>query len=204
MKLPQLCLVSATTPDYSGSSNLQTLHNNPLENSMEDDWEDTNGGTDQETATQHQSNLRRNKYSGLKWVDGCVDARIRIDKGRLRTVKMTIDRQDLDGVTMDNQRKLIQHALDEYNALRVEQKLPALQARPWQIAVAAELKSGSDIMVATGTGSGKTISYLLPLLADPSATILVVSPLLSLMEDQVSLEAGNWISKLDLTCLLNR
>ncbi|WJK42026.1 DEAD/DEAH box helicase [Solwaraspora sp. WMMA2056] len=68
--------------------------------------------------------------------------------------------------------------------------------RPWQHqAYAAELaRAGRHVVVATGTGSGKSLAYLLPalatLLADPRATVLYLAPTKALAADQLRTVAG--------------
>ena len=63
--------------------------------------------------------------------------------------------------------------------------------QPWRHqAYAAELAhSGRHVIVATGTGSGKSLAYLLPalasLLADPRATVLYLAPTKALAADQL-------------------
>ena len=44
---------------------------------------------------------------------------------------------------------------------------------------------GKDTMVRAGTGAGKSLCYQGLTLLRPGATVLVVSPLIALMEDQV-------------------
>jgi ATP-dependent helicase YprA (DUF1998 family) len=59
------------------------------------------------------------------------------------------------------------------------------EKKDWQIAAASELLLGRDVTVVTGTGSGKSMCYLLTVIANLNGIIMVLSPLLSLMEDQV-------------------
>ncbi|MFV2019149.1 DEAD/DEAH box helicase [Micromonospora sp. LOL_023] len=67
---------------------------------------------------------------------------------------------------------------------------------PWQHqAYAAELAHGGrHVVVATGTGSGKSLAYLLPalstLLADPRATVLYLAPTKALAADQFRAVTG--------------
>ncbi|MGZ6792554.1 MAG: DEAD/DEAH box helicase, partial [Mycobacteriales bacterium] len=62
---------------------------------------------------------------------------------------------------------------------------------PWEHqAQAAELaRSGRSVVLATGTASGKSLGYLLPVLAsqleDPAATALYLSPTKALATDQL-------------------
>jgi superfamily II RNA helicase len=60
------------------------------------------------------------------------------------------------------------------------------QHKIWQIAAASEFLMGRDVMVVTGTGSGKSMCYLLTAMAKLDGIVMVLSPLLSLMEDQVT------------------
>jgi DEAD/DEAH box helicase domain-containing protein len=58
-----------------------------------------------------------------------------------------------------------------------------------QVAAAEAAHSGSNVVVATGTASGKSLAYLMPvltaLLADPKATALYLSPTKALAMDQL-------------------
>jgi ATP-dependent DNA helicase RecQ len=56
--------------------------------------------------------------------------------------------------------------------------------RPGQAQVVEAVLSGSDVLAVMPTGSGKSLGYQLPALMLPPLT-LVVSPLISLMKDQV-------------------
>lgn len=57
----------------------------------------------------------------------------------------------------------------------------------WQLEVAEAILCGEDVIVDVGTGSGKTLCFTLPLLADGAQDdiVLTVSPLTALMIDQV-------------------
>lgn len=55
----------------------------------------------------------------------------------------------------------------------------------WQLDVTEALLLGLDCIVLAGTGSGKTIPFILPLMLRPNVQGLVISPLKVLQEDQV-------------------
>ena len=57
--------------------------------------------------------------------------------------------------------------------------------RPGQLGCARAVLAGRDAAVFMVTGSGKSLCYQLPAFHAPRATVLVVSPLISLMDDQV-------------------
>lgn len=56
----------------------------------------------------------------------------------------------------------------------------------WQLDVAEALLLGLDCSVVAGTGAGKTLPFVLPLLVEDRKIILIISPLNALEEDQVS------------------
>ncbi|KAJ7745181.1 P-loop containing nucleoside triphosphate hydrolase protein [Mycena maculata] len=56
----------------------------------------------------------------------------------------------------------------------------------WQIDVAEALLLGLDAVVIAGTGAGKTIPFMMPVLLHRDKFVLVVSPLKVLQEDQAS------------------
>lgn len=57
--------------------------------------------------------------------------------------------------------------------------------RPWQLEAAGHVLQGKHIAVIAGTGSGKTMAIILPLLARPTFASLTISPLKRLMDLQV-------------------
>ena len=57
--------------------------------------------------------------------------------------------------------------------------------RAWQIEMAAGMLESRDSLCLTKTGDGKTYCFLVASIYNPSLIFLVVSPLISLMEDQV-------------------
>jgi superfamily II DNA/RNA helicase len=61
----------------------------------------------------------------------------------------------------------------------------ALREEEWQIKAAADLVTGTDVMVITATGSGKTMCFYLAAISRQDRSFLVICPLLSLMADQV-------------------
>ncbi|KAF9242905.1 P-loop containing nucleoside triphosphate hydrolase protein [Melanogaster broomeanus] len=54
----------------------------------------------------------------------------------------------------------------------------------WQLDVAEALVLGLDCSVIAGTGAGKTMPFIMPLFAEPSKHVLIISPLNALEEDQ--------------------
>ncbi|KAJ3497511.1 hypothetical protein NLJ89_g10341 [Agrocybe chaxingu] len=55
--------------------------------------------------------------------------------------------------------------------------------RDWQLDVAEAIILGLDSVVIAGTGAGKTIPFMLPLLLDKKKKVIVISPLKILQED---------------------
>ncbi|KDQ56801.1 hypothetical protein JAAARDRAFT_131803, partial [Jaapia argillacea MUCL 33604] len=60
---------------------------------------------------------------------------------------------------------------------------------PWQLDVAEAFILGLDAVVIAGTGAGKTMPFIMPLLLKEwqNKTIGIISPLKALQRDQVSL-----------------
>jgi ATP-dependent helicase YprA (DUF1998 family) len=58
--------------------------------------------------------------------------------------------------------------------------------RKWQAVAIAAIVTGRDVLVKAGTSSGKSLVFQALIVARPKATVLVISPTIALMEDQVS------------------
>ena len=74
--------------------------------------------------------------------------------------------------------------------------------RPGQESVIAAILAGRDVMAVMPTGAGKSICYQIPALVLPGIT-LVVSPLISLMQDQVSALIHNGVRAAYINSLLS-
>jgi len=57
---------------------------------------------------------------------------------------------------------------------------------PWQRKVLDSWRCRRDVLVLSGTGSGKSLVFQVPALQSYGAVVIVVSPLISLMRDQVA------------------
>jgi bloom syndrome protein len=55
----------------------------------------------------------------------------------------------------------------------------------WQLDVTEAILLGLDSIVIAGTGAGKTMPFMMPLLLDKSKKVIIVSPLKILQADQV-------------------
>ena len=58
----------------------------------------------------------------------------------------------------------------------------------WQLNATEALLLGLDCVVVAGTGAGKTMPFMMPLLVYPKKHVIVISPLDALENDQVSEE----------------
>ena len=105
-----------------------------------------------------------------------------------RTAKQAMDGAKVyDIVSTDEAlRETILNAFNGSQQLRAS-TLPGttIAPRDWQVNAVSELPKKRDTIVITATGSGKSLTYLLALIANPGKVLLAVFPLLSLMADQV-------------------
>jgi ATP-dependent DNA helicase RecQ len=74
--------------------------------------------------------------------------------------------------------------------------------RPLQERIVASLAGGHDTCVVMPTGGGKSLCYQLPAAMAPGKTVIVVSPLIALMQDQVAQLAQMGISAAKLNSSL--
>src|SRR6201993_4875590 len=70
--------------------------------------------------------------------------------------------------------------------------------RPLQERIVGSLLGGRDVCVVMPTGGGKSLCYQLPAAICESQTVVVVSPLIALMQDQVAQLAAMGIPGLSL------
>ena len=91
---------------------------------------------------------------------------------------------------------------DYIQTLNTEDKTDALRAclivhsitsgkiipRPFQLQASLALLHGSDVLIAAGTGSGKTMCLLIPMLLRPGSMSITISPLKRLQATQVRLD----------------
>ena len=68
---------------------------------------------------------------------------------------------------------------------RVFQERFGSSAHEWQVDVTEAILLGLDSFVIAGTGAGKTMPFMMPLLLDPKSKCIIISPLKVLQEDQV-------------------
>ncbi|KAJ7149091.1 P-loop containing nucleoside triphosphate hydrolase protein [Mycena filopes] len=78
-------------------------------------------------------------------------------------------------------QRILKAAREKRATRPTEFKKPAYE---WQIDVSEAIVLGLDAVVIAGTGAGKTIPFMMPLLLDRSKFVLVISPLKILQEDQ--------------------
>jgi len=93
---------------------------------------------------------------------------------------------------LDNARQTA--AIDDaYNSPNTRKQLTELfharfggDPHDWQLDVTEAILLGLDTILIAGTGSGKTMPFMMPLLLDDKKKVLVLSPLKILQEEQVS------------------
>jgi superfamily II DNA helicase RecQ len=64
--------------------------------------------------------------------------------------------------------------------------------RKWQSQAMQALLGGNNVLVRAGTGSGKSLIFEAMTMAKPGAVVLVISPLIALMHNQVSAPRGKF------------
>lgn len=74
---------------------------------------------------------------------------------------------------------------------RAESLGQRVEPREWQVAAASDILRGRDVCVVTATGSGKSMCYQAIGITRPTGCIMVLTPLLALMDNQV-LAARFW------------
>ena len=79
-----------------------------------------------------------------------------------------------------------------YNSQRTRDELKQLFCEhfgtdpfEWQLDVTEAILLGLDSVVIAGTGAGKTMPFMMPLLLDKAKKVIIVSPLKVLQADQV-------------------
>lgn len=95
---------------------------------------------------------------------------------------------ELDAVLDDN----VLDALSDVELRKILTKrtrdLTGLTPRDFQLDAAIALWRNRDLMVIAGTGSGKTLSFVMSCFLSKNVVVVIVSPLNALQEDQVSLD----------------
>src|SRR5947207_2517368 len=67
----------------------------------------------------------------------------------------------------------------------VKQQFGLTEIRDWQTRIYDRLLAGKDVMVHVKTGSGNSLTFQGMGLSKPNAIVLVISPLICLMQDQI-------------------
>lgn len=98
----------------------------------------------------------------------------------LRAAKQKAIKQRIGGYSSSTYRSSVTRAL-----------LPRFNRRHpynWQLDISEAIELGLDCLLISGTGSGKTLPFVLPIIGDLTRTkkVVIISPLLALEEDQVA------------------
>jgi ATP-dependent DNA helicase RecQ len=70
---------------------------------------------------------------------------------------------------------------------QIKQRFTLDEIRGWQARAIQALLKGKDVLIKAGTGMGKSLVFQGMALSKLKAIVLVISPLIALMEDQVSI-----------------
>ena len=106
--------------------------------------------------------------------DGEAQMRRFMDPDRNLKLPRFVD-AELDKPWSDEMRALVDKIMEKWKT----------RPRIWQGQAMDCVIQGRDVMVRAGTGAGKSLCFQALALLRPGATVLVVSPLVGLMENQV-------------------
>ncbi|KAF9560218.1 hypothetical protein CPC08DRAFT_690339, partial [Agrocybe pediades] len=111
--------------------------------------------------------------------------KLRFDQHRLDTVHAA---RLLDNARQSASKKNGYSSSDSRKKMRdeLERRSGGLIAYDWQLDVAEALLLGLDCSVIAGTGAGKTMPFVLPLLVETKKIVIIISPLNALEEDQAA------------------
>jgi len=109
-------------------------------------------------------------------------------------MKTSINRHESAGLASQRVLARARVAKNGYDTHATRQKLKELTVErcgyepyEWQLDVAEALHLRCDTVVIAPTGAGKTLPFVMPLFIEPEKAIVIVSPLLALQGDQVSM-----------------
>ena len=102
------------------------------------------------------------------------------------------------------QKTTVQPGLTPDELARLAKDVLNKQPFPWQLEVAAAILRGEDVIVDVGTGSGKTLCFTLPLLANQSDIAMIISPLTALMIEHSETTSLNAVAVCQETLALGR
>ena len=108
----------------------------------------------------------------------------------------------MDYISPESYTRPVNHEPDLLTPLRRYWGYEAF--RPLQERIVSSLLGGRDTCVVMPTGGGKSLCYQLPAAMLPDKTVIVVSPLIALMQDQVAQLAQMGISSALLNSSISR